>query len=199
MKEEVKQDIIERNEYIIEMQKEGLTVAACEKLYKNKKKRDRAIERNEGDTTALQRGYNNWVIRECDKNEKKIKAEDWKENNPKQYAVYYIGEVSKMCDEMDAETDEVKKEAIRKKINDFQDENDEWRKNNIEVYEEVKAQIFSGGEPKEKDKNKDIKEQKDDDRKDFSVPLEKNKSNEQTTGKTDMSDKVVKANNINTR
>ena len=142
MKEEKKNDVIERNEYIKEMLKEGLSVDACVELYKNKKKRDRAIERNETETSPMRRGYNNKIIRECDKQEKKIKADDWKENNPKQYAVYYITEVNDMYNKMISEPDEEKRKELLKKINDFQDENDEWREKHKEIYEETKAQIF---------------------------------------------------------
>ena len=142
MREEKKNEVIERNEYISEMLKEGLSVDACDELYKNKKKRDRAIKRNETETNAMRQGYNNWIIRECDKKEKKIKADDWKENNPKQYAVYYITEVNDMYNKMISEPDEEKRKELLKKINDFQDENDEWREKHKEIYEETKAQIF---------------------------------------------------------
>ena len=168
MKEEKKNEVIERNEYISEMLKEGLSVDACDELYKNKKKRDRAIERNETETNAMRQGYNNWIIRECDKQEKKIKADDWKENNPKQYAVYYITEVNDIYNKMVAEPDEEKRKELLKKINDFQDENDEWREKHKEIYEETKAQIFddtpSNENKKENNANKQSEQEKIDEK-----------------------------------
>jgi len=160
MKEEKKIDLIERNEYIREMLKEGLSVEACIKLYENKKKRDRAVKRNETETIPMRIGYNKKIIRECEQKEKEIKAKDWKENNPKQYAIYYIKEVSDMYEKMIAEPDEEKRKELEKKINDFQDENDEWREKNKEIYEETKAQIFDDGRKKDLTKENDDSENK---------------------------------------
>ncbi|MBR5599425.1 MAG: hypothetical protein IKW39_05230 [Alphaproteobacteria bacterium] len=160
MNKRKKSTIIDKNNYIREKVEEGFSHENAEALYNNKVKRDKAIKRNKGDLAPRYRGYNNWIIRECDKKEKEIikkQAEEWKETHPKKYAVYYIGEVNRMLNEIDKESDENKKYKMIAELNAYQDENDEWRLKNLEVYEEVKKAIVGDGFSLSKDNTDEVK------------------------------------------